>query len=251
MTISAYSIARPDRSGSKVNEDLFVYAHCLKMGYNYLGPIGTNWLEDHTRLCAFLNLPLPLKNPPPDGSSLKIVEDDYSRKIYPDVNHLITNDFLGKIRSQAEVNILSPEKFENPKISIHIRRGDVSLHTHTSRYITNQYFLDSCKMILQRFPNSEINIFSESDSSESFDQFLQIGCRLKLDIDLAETWKQIINSDVFFMSKSSFSYVPALYNRNLIVYYPAWYQKLDHWLDSMDEFLWDKIYGFLEKKYGK
>ena len=27
----AYSIARFDRCGSKVNEDLFVYAHCIEM----------------------------------------------------------------------------------------------------------------------------------------------------------------------------------------------------------------------------
>ena len=101
------------------------------------------------------------------------------------------------------------------------------------------------------FPNSEISIFSESNSSESFEQFLEIGCTLKLDLDLVETWKELINSDVFFMSKSSFSYVPAMYNKNLIVYYPAWYQKLEHWLDCQDPFLWDKIYEFLEKKYGK
>lgn len=251
MTIEAYSIAIPDRSGSKINEDLFVYAHCLKMGYNYNGPIGTNWLEDHTKLCSLLNLPLPLQNPPEGGSAKRIKEEEYSRRVYPDVNQLITPDFLDLIRERAGKNILPVEKSRNPKISLHIRRGDVSLHTHANRYIPNQYFLDSCKKILERFPNSEISIFSESNSSESFEQFLEIGCTLKLDLDLVETWKELINSDVFFMSKSSFSYVPAMYNKNLIVHYPAWYQKLEHWLDCQDPFLWDKIYEFLEKKYGK
>ena len=251
MTIHAYSIARPDRSGSKVNEDLFVYAYCLKMGYEYLGPIGTNWLEDHTKLCSFLNLPLPLQNIPEDGVSQRIIEEDYSRSVYPDVNELITPDFLNLIRLQAEKNTSVVDEWCNPKISIHIRRGDVSLNTHTSRYIPNQYFLHSCRMILERFPNSEITIFSESDSSESFEQFSDIGCSLKLDLDLVETWKELINSDVFFMSKSSFSYVPGMYNKNLVVYYPAWYQKLNHWLHSDDDLLWNKIYDFLEKKYGK
>lgn len=251
MKTFAYSIARPDRSGSKVNEDLFVLAHCLKMGYEYLGPMGTNWIEDHTRLLDLLNLPLPLQEKPQKEQLVEISEMDYSRDVYADVNQLITPDFLDLIRKRIPSVFESNEDRRTPKVAVHIRRGDVSLNTHTSRYIPNQYFLNCCKMVLERFPNSEINIFSESHSSESFEGFEEIGCKLNLDLDLSETWREIITSDVFFMSKSSFSYVPAMYNKNLVVYYPAWYQKLNHWISCEDDLLWKKIYESLEKKYGK
>jgi len=53
------------------------------------------------------------------------------------------------------------------------------------------------------------------------------------------------------MSKSSFSYVPALYNKNFVVYYPAWYDKLNHWTSSDDLDLWDKIRNYIVAKYEK
>jgi hypothetical protein len=251
MKSKAYSIARPDRCGSKINEDLFVFAFCFQKGYEYLGPIGTNWLEEHLKLSGFLNLPLPLRDQQRITGAIKIEEKDYSRDIFPDVNALITADFLNFIRKKAEPNLLPEKKSENPQIAMHIRRGDVSFTTHKNRYIPNQYFLDYCKRILSVYPTAEITIFSESESSEDFSAFKELGCFLSLDTDLVKTWAQIINSDVFFMSKSSFSYVPAMYNKNLVVYFPAWYQKLKNWISSEDEDSWENILEFLNKKYGK
>jgi hypothetical protein len=249
MKPKAYSIARTDRCGSKINEDLFVFAFCYQNGYEYLGPIGTNWFDEHLKLSEFLNLPLPSKDQQKILGAIQIEEKDYSREIFPDVNDLITADFLNFIRKKAEPNLLPENRSTNPKIAMHIRRGDVSLTTHKNRYIPNQYFLDYCKKILITYPSAEITIFSESDSSEDFSSFRELGCFLSLDTDLVKTWAQIINSDVFFMSKSSFSYVPAMYNKNLVVYFPAWYQKLEHWINSEDQGSWENILKFLKNKY--
>jgi hypothetical protein len=247
----AYSIARFDRCGSKVNEDLFVYAHCIKMGYDYVGPKATNWQHEHKLLSSLLNLPIPFGDNLEIKDWVEIRENDYSRDVYEDVNDLIDVDFLEIIRERAESNIRFHTGRINPKISIHIRRGDVSFQSHPQRYIKNEYFLENCRKLLEIFPRCEISIFSETNSSESFADFERLGCRLFLDSDLTLAWREMINSDVLFMSKSSFSYVPAMYNKNLVVYYPAWYQKLNHWISSEDPELWLKLDNFLSERYEK
>lgn len=36
------------------------------------------------------------------------------------------------------------------------------------------------------------------------------------------------------MSQSSFSYVPSIYNKNIVIYHPMWSNKLKNWLDVSD-----------------
>jgi hypothetical protein len=44
------------------------------------------------------------------------------------------------------------------------------------------------------------------------------------------TWTHLIAADVFIMAKSSFSYVPAIYNEHCVLYYPFWHRPLAHWI---------------------
>jgi len=247
----AYSISRVDRCGSQVNEDIFVYAHCIQSNLDFVGPVGNNWFKEHTKLAELLNLPLPIKELPNTLDLIKIAETDYSKEIYPDRNDLITPSFIDYLRERSSSNINYNSHYKNPKVVIHIRRGDVSFHTHTHRYIPNSYFLNLVRKVIEISPFLDITIFSESNSSESFDDFTNLGCKVLLDTDLADIWKEMITCDVLFMSKSSFSYVPALYNKNFVVYYPAWYDKLNHWTSSDDPDLWDKIRNYIVAKYEK
>jgi hypothetical protein len=247
----AYSISRVDRCGSQVNEDIFVYAHCIQLNLDFVGPVGNNWFKEHTKLTELLNLPLPIKELAHNLDLVKIEESDYSKEIYPDRNDLITPSFIDHLRKRSSANINYDIRFGNPKVVIHIRRGDVSFHTHSHRYIPNSYFLNLVRNFIEISPSSDITIFSESNSSESFDDFIRLGCKVLLDTDLADIWKEMITCDVLFMSKSSFSYVPAVYNKNFVVYYPAWYDKLNHWTSSEDPDLWDKIRNYIVAKYEK
>jgi hypothetical protein len=44
------------------------------------------------------------------------------------------------------------------------------------------------------------------------------GYDVKLDTSVVQAWKTIIESDVFIMSRSSFSYVPALFAHGAVYY---------------------------------
>ena len=44
----------------------------------------------------------------------------------------------------------------------------------------------------------------------------------------------MISADIFIMSKSSFSYVPAVFNNNKVIYTEMWHKKLDNWISHND-----------------
>ena len=81
------------------------------------------------------------------------------------------------------------------------------------------------------------------------DEFEKLGCELKLDCDLEFTWTELINSDVLIMSIGSFSYIPAMYNKGFVIFYPAWYKKISHWNDNDDSDLYKNLKNFLNSKY--
>jgi len=68
---------------------------------------------------------------------------------------------------------------------------------------------------------------------EDWSDFEQIkGLELKLEASPAEAWRDILRADVFIMSRSSFSLVPALFlesNETKVVYTPFWHKPRPHW----------------------
>ena len=44
----------------------------------------------------------------------------------------------------------------------------------------------------------------------------------------------MINADIFVMSKSTFSMVPAIYNSNMVIYHPFFFNPLKSWISAKD-----------------
>lgn len=247
--MKAYSKALPDRSGSQINEDIFVQAHCVKNGLDYVGSYGQAHFANHYKLSELLNLPLPCQKLPASYAGyVEIKPEAYSRAVYPDPNLLLDQKFIETLRAKFLLNV-NPPSFTRPQAAVHIRRGDVK-KDNLLRYMPNSYYVETIKKIQQVSPGVVVSIFSESVSSESFDEFLDLGCQLFLDADLEFTWKVMIFSDILVMSKGSFAYVPAIYNNNFVIYYPAWYPKLNHWNHPDAPELWNNLKLFLDRRYG-
>jgi len=143
------------------------------------------------------------------------------------------------------------------KAVMHIRRGDVHPCSNSSyeRYLPNWYY----RTLIERSVLSSsaaaanlssLTIYSESDSYEPWDDLLdeirqlqreagngqqeqrQLQLSLRLDTpDLLGVWNDMMTADAFVMSKSSFSVVPAVLNRNEagVVYTPFWHEPLPKW----------------------
>ncbi len=107
-------------------------------------------------------------------------------------------------------------------IAVHIRRGDVSPCTFSNRYMSNDYYLQLTKRYYKQVPlqyeKIVVNIYSESESYESFEVFEQYGYNLHLDDSLYNVWHALSTANVAILSISSFSYVPAIINPNTVVY---------------------------------
>jgi hypothetical protein len=245
--MKAYSHASPDRTGSQINEDIFAYAHCSKKGWEYIGSCGTVHFPNHYKLSKMLGLPLPFTQLPSDHTSyIEIKSGDYSREVYSDPNILIDHSFIGLLRDKFLSLVPVPARPDNPKVAVHIRRGDVKMG-NLARYVPNAYYVGMIQKIKEITPHAEIAIYSEANSSENFNVFRELGCKLFLDADLEFTWKEMIFADVLVMSKGSFAYVPALYNQNFVIYHPAWYTKLDHWHSNDDPQLWKHLKSVLNR----
>lgn len=78
---------------------------------------------------------------------------------------------------------------------------------------------------------NKVIIYSQSTSYEKFDEFREEGYELHIDEDKSDVWKAVMISDVFIMSKSSFSFVPALVasDSTTVVYTPFWEPAIRGW----------------------
>jgi hypothetical protein len=78
-------------------------------------------------------------------------------------------------------------------------------------------------------PNAKVVIYSQKMSAESFDEFREKGYELHLDEPLDDVWTAVMTADVFIMSRSSFSYTPAVVTKATVVYTPFWHKPLRGW----------------------
>jgi len=132
----------------------------------------------------------------------------------------------------------------NPYVAVHIRRGDVSPYAHPARYLHHDYFRGMVDLLRGMFPQITVVILSQKDvwrplRSPRHHVDADPGalerdfsdCRLLLDAPLDLTWRVALAADVFVMSRSAFSYVPALFNPNVVVYYPFFHSRVGHWVE--------------------
>jgi hypothetical protein len=115
-----------------------------------------------------------------------------------------------------------------PRVAVHVRRGDVKIG-NAKRTRPNAYYIHEISNARRDFPSASVTVFSQG-KEEDFSEFVSIGCALALNTKLDVAWRAFMQADVFIMSPSSFSYVPALLNfAGSVVYTPFWHLPLAKW----------------------
>lgn len=183
-------------------------------------------------------------------------------KVAHSQNHQILNNFIGvhsdiNVKQSDRVNIKLPyvkevhgankpslfytkqvnEKirsmyYSTPKpkscpfdIAIHIRRGDVK---NGFRFTDNQTYLKYIKMLISKYPRYTIGIYSEGTESD-FKILKLPQVTFKLNLNLINTFHELVTSKILVMSKSSFSYSAGILSNGIVYYIPFWHKPLDHW----------------------
>ena len=138
------------------------------------------------------------------------------------------------------------------KVVVHIRRGDVtpcmtgpptrSNKIKISRYTPNILFLNVLQQIIEdnntygmNLQPNEVTIFSTSSTIQQYENFTifeKLGYNIEINGPIENVWKRISSPEtkIVILSKSSFSYVPALLasvnatttTNTKIIYTPFW-----------------------------
>lgn len=149
------------------------------------------------------------------------------------------------------------------KIVIHVRRGDLLISPEGARMLPNSYYVKLTLQIVEVLNNLKIPFVCElhsevplkaftvtpdhhgmkdriqkavimtpeSNAIEDFDVIPNL--KKYLNHDPIETLRSFATADLFIMSRSSFSYLPAMLNKKgIIVYHPFWHSTPIGWLDA-------------------
>jgi len=260
IPIIFYSKSRTDRSGSTIQDMLLAHAYAFQQNAIYGGAcalsvpdIQSNTTEPRlkryvapSRLIQSLGLQhiigfrCPTRNLFETAEPVFLGSEKY--KSVPTAS-LWTPAWIDYIRENMKnPQQRSSQPGERPHnattVAIHIRRGDVTPCTikgrngHHLRYLPFQHYWNIMEAYVLP-AQVHVEVYSETQSFEpwtDFDSlFNNFSYSLHLDVDLAETWTAMRTADVLIMSKSSFSFTPALFSTGTVLYTPFWHTPLDHW----------------------
>ena len=113
-------------------------------------------------------------------------------------------------------------EFEKDKtnVAIHIRRGDINEKSGDERFTNDEHYIKIINVINKKYNNANICIFTEKEGI-NIDVFLTSpNVKILHDIDVLQTFEYFCNADVLIVAKSTFSYLPALYNTSNEIYIP-------------------------------
>jgi len=178
---------------------------------------------------------------PPSMEDVTSNKEYYSEKYF--TKKALTNARQISQKFVTNFHVNKPQSCH--RIVVHIRRGDVTEATYPNRYLPNRYYLKQIEKYRRKCENgiySDVVIFSESTPTDPFDAFYYMDYDVRLDASIEDVWTTAINCDVFIMSKSSFSYIPALLTRATTVVYPRgfWHKKLENWVIG-EEIIFSKL----------
>ena len=222
-----------DRTGFQLTNILCHYFYCYQNNLIYGGTIPKNkcrgnrkyylrWIRDTKGLINFLGIP---NNKPP-------INPKFSKE--GNIRDL-TNDFRDLLYNNVKPN-LQPIKKNNSVliVSIHVRRGDVSSNGRWSfRYTPDDYYFTLIEEIYKYKPDAKIYIFSEESfpKQSNYSRYRKLKCIFILGGPLVRPFNYFIQSDIFIMASSAFSFVPAYYRRNgLTISVPSkYFREFDDW----------------------
>lgn len=236
--------------GTLVYQLVLAYVHCLSNNIQFIGvyinkednhndsvnhykyqktssckSLKDSVIEEKKKLCQMLDLPfitsiLPEQQPLPNESQL------YYRNLKQCNLENKLEILKSKFKYYRENNIFT--------ICVHVRRGDVHCELK-DRYMDDSYYINLIMLLKEILKKNDIkhviHIHSEYNLNRKIYDDID-GCVMFLNTDIMDGWIDMINADIFIMSNSTYSMVPAIYNNNIVIYNPFFFDPLKHWLIS-------------------
>ena len=145
------------------------------------------------------------------------------------------------MKELAKRSVFKGNERRDLRVVAHVRRGDVQ--SNSDRYMSDEYFIKVLTAIRDIYPRARLHVFSHNDNLTNentaiWNQYLKQNITVHVANEYLETntaqtitaMAHFMTADVFMMSKSSFSAVPAFYNPNCVLYTPFWHDPLNNWI---------------------
>jgi len=171
------------------------------------------------------------------------IETKDRKKVVPSKSYVEdgTRSFTPEYVDLLKSVIRYPDRPENQKrtntIVVHMSRGKKFTpckkkhHRGFEPYLPNKHYQLLINKYMKDGYDNKVIIYSQSSSYEKFDEFREKGYELHIDEAITDVWRAVMVSDVFIMSRSAFSFVPALIANadTKVVYTPFWHQGFRGW----------------------
>lgn len=221
------------KSGKVVEEMLIAHAYVFHQNATYGGCCGsrTSKMDAHEDLLDALGLKDVLRFRCPRD----FVHDTVTkRSVIPQNTYLSqdtqvwTPEYVDYLRSL----VTYPERrHKEYTIVVHMLRGNTSPCKEKNRgfhsYLPNLHYQNLIDKYMK--PGARVIIYTSAKSFEDLSEFRNRGYEVNTGTSLKETWKEFVTADVFIMSRSDFSMVPAMVAKGTVVYTPFWHHTLRRW----------------------
>jgi hypothetical protein len=192
-----------------------------------------------------------------DENFLNNIEELMNIKTYPSINtineHVIRAD-IGPLIYYFDKNIENftlelkelKENFWKNKdkncfknnifnIAVHVRRqnphDDDGWEQRKDLIPSDKYYLEKIRIIREKYKKDKIlqfHIYSQGDIS-NFDNYKADDTILKINMNLFDTFKEMVSANALIITKSSFSYIAGVLSDGDVYYEPFWHPPMKHW----------------------
>ena len=237
-----YTVARTDRAGSAIKEMLLAHSYAFESNITYGGACvdRIDWdkiiakhgekfrkrvkerIEERRRLIEVLGLAkeIPLACPTQEdldsGRAVFYGRSEFGHSQFP-----FPSEWFAYLQSKTAFQYRPTPPTSPIQVAVHMRRQDFTPCHVSDRYLPNIYYLEVLDYFLPKFCDNprpcNVTIFTQSESYEPFDPFLEKNYTLDFETPAADLWRSFINADFFVMSMSAFSFVPATLNPNRVL----------------------------------
>lgn len=152
---------------------------------------------------------------------------------------LFTQEWLSYVNSRRNITERATVTADDPEaplqVAVYLRRGDVTPCVrggHYWRYLPNAYYLRVIDQYLPLDMPSMVTIYSQSKSpAEDAADFRRRNYTVRLDAPISRVWQALMTADIAVISRSSFSYIPAMFNtRGTVLCTNFWHKPLPWWV---------------------
>ena len=159
---------------------------------------------------------------------------------YMDTPNLFTTKWHQNLQARSTFYDHHPSRTpgDTLQIAVHVRRGDYDpcFRYTATKYLPNEYYLAALDEYLPRICTNagktcNVTIYSDDTSyrrtrepAEDFAPFIDRNYTMDFTSTPQEVWRAFVQADALFVSRSSFSFVPAIFNRNQVVFPHDYYE---------------------------